>query len=65
MEKDIPLWFRMEVGRDMYEAESDLEGQGGDRSTSREGEGRRGRVTLFFHQHVRVRGGEAPDHEQV
>ena len=23
MEMDIPLWFRMEVGRDMYEAESD------------------------------------------
>ena len=23
MEKNIPLWFRMEVGREMYEAESD------------------------------------------
>ena len=23
MEKNIPLWFRMEVGRKLYEAESD------------------------------------------
>ena len=23
MEKDIPLWFRMDVGRKLYEAESD------------------------------------------
>lgn len=23
MEKDVPLWFRMKIGRDLYEAESD------------------------------------------
>ena len=42
MEKNIPLWFRMRVARQLYEAESD-EVKAESRSTARTGEGGRDR----------------------